>query len=127
MAPLYRHLAHPVDGILNGAGEGSVKAPTPGPRKINGVTANAASTKSSPLVHFPWDEKLYETLREENEKELETLNKEEEEVKESAGDTEVLAAKGKRAEFWARVGDKVSTRPIPWHPLISLGQSNSIS
>ena len=35
--------------------------------------------------------------------------KEEEEAAEKAGETEVQAARGKRAEFWARVGDKVLT------------------
>ncbi len=58
-------------------------------------------------VTFPWDEKLYEKLKADNEKELETFEKEEEEAAEKAGDTEVQAAKGKRAEFWARVCDKV--------------------
>ena len=43
----------------------------------------------------------------ENEEELETFTKEEEEAAEKAGETEVQAARGKRAEFWARVGDKV--------------------
>ena len=58
-------------------------------------------------VDFPWDDQLYEKLKAENEKELETFQKEEDEAAESAGDTEVQAARGKRAEFWARVGDKV--------------------
>ena len=58
-------------------------------------------------VIFPWDEQLYEKLKTDNEKELETFEKEEDEAAEKAGDTEVQAAKGKRAEFWARVGDKV--------------------
>ena len=58
-------------------------------------------------VDFPWDNELYEKLKAENEEELETFQKEEDEAAESAGDTEVQAARGKRAEFWARVGDKV--------------------
>lgn len=44
-----------------------------------------------------------------NDKELEGFRKEEEEATEKAGETEVLAAKGKRAEFFARIGDKVQT------------------
>lgn len=42
-----------------------------------------------------------------NDEELERFRKEEEEATEKAGETEVLAAKGKRAEFFARIGDKV--------------------
>lgn len=57
---------------------------------------------------LPWDEKFYEELKADNEKELEDIQKEEEEAQEKAGETEVQAARGKRAEFWARVGDKVS-------------------
>jgi 26S proteasome regulatory subunit N7 len=45
-------------------------------------------------------------LNKENDEELEGFKKEEEEAAEKAGDTEVQAARGKRAEFWARVGDK---------------------
>lgn len=56
---------------------------------------------------LPWDESLYEQLKTDNEKELEEIQKEEEEAQEKAGETEVQAARGKRAEFWARVGDKV--------------------
>ena len=108
MAPLYRYLAHPVDGILNGAGEGSAaKLKSTTNRRPNGAATIVASARTATLVQFPWDEALYETLTEENEKEVETFAKEEEEAKENAGDTEVQAAKGKRAEFWARVGDKV--------------------
>ena len=50
---------------------------------------------------------MYEKLKRENDEELETFVKEEEEAAEKAGDTEIQAARGKRAEFWARVGDKV--------------------
>ena len=67
-----------------------------------------ARRRSSGTFSFPWDEALYEKLKAENEEELETFQKEEEDAEEKAGDTEVQAAKGKRAEFWARVGDKVS-------------------
>lgn len=50
---------------------------------------------------------MYEKLKKENDEELEAFKKEEEEAAEKAGDTEVQAARGKRAEFWARVGDLV--------------------
>lgn len=106
MAPLYRLLAHPVDGLLNSSGEGSARRPSVNSRKPNGVTI-LGSRKGTVDFVFPWDEKLYEKLKADNEKELESFTKEEEEAAEKAGETEVQAAKGKRAEFWARVGDKV--------------------
>ena len=58
-------------------------------------------------VEFPWDEDLYEKLKKENEEELESFQKEEDEAAEKAGETEVQAARGKRAEFWSRIGEKV--------------------
>ena len=61
---------------------------------------------------FPWDEQLYEKLKAENDEELESFQKEEDEAAEKAGDTEVQAARGKRAEFWARVCDQVCG--LPW-------------
>lgn len=107
MAPLYRLLAHPVDGLLNSSGEGSARRPSVNSRKPNGATTILGSRKGAVDFIFPWDEKLYETLKADNEKEFESFTKEEEEAAEKAGETEVQAAKGKRAEFWARVGDKV--------------------
>ena len=38
---------------------------------------------------------------------MESFKKEEEEAEEKAGDSEVQAARGKRAEFFARICDKV--------------------
>ena len=108
MAPLYRYLAHPVDGILNTSGEGSTqKSTTSTARKVPGAPS-ALKRRPSVSVDFAWDEELYKRLKADNEKELETFDKEEAEASEQAGDTEVQAAKGKRADFWARVGDKVS-------------------
>ena len=113
MAPLYRHLAHPVDGVLNAAGEGTAQKPaTTGSKRSGGAANIMASKKATPKVDFPWDEKLYEELCASNKKELEVFEKEEEEAAEKAGETEIQAAKGKRAEFWARLGDKVSTRCV---------------
>ena len=66
-----------------------------------------ARRRSSGTFEFPWDDQLYEKLKAENEEELETFQKEEDDAVENAGDTEVQAARGKRAEFWARVGDRV--------------------
>lgn len=58
------------------------------------------------MTEFPWDEQLYKSLVEDNENDLDAFQKEEDEAREAAGETEVQAACRKRAEFWARVGDK---------------------
>ncbi len=108
MAPLYRHLAHPDDGLLNGSGEGTSQRPAQtGPRRGSDVANLLASKNAVSLLDFPWDEKLYESLVRENEEELDRIQKEEDEAAEKAGETEVQAARGKRAEFWARLGHKV--------------------
>jgi 26S proteasome regulatory subunit N7 len=107
MAPLYRHLAHPVEGILNGSGEG-VSQQSTAASKSSVVNSNLlVGIRGFQKINFPWDEKLYESLVEANKKEVEALQKEEDDAAEAAGETEVQAARGKRAEFWARVGDKV--------------------
>ncbi|EPE25462.1 Winged helix DNA-binding protein [Glarea lozoyensis ATCC 20868] len=105
MAPLYRYLAHPSEGILNASGQSSSHAAKSAGRKPS-AAGMVASKNSIPKVDLPWDEALYEKLKKENDEELESFKKEEEEAEEKAGDTEVQAARGKRAEFWARVGDK---------------------
>ncbi|CAL8583715.1 proteasome regulatory particle subunit [Xanthoria parietina] len=106
MAPLYRYLAHPTDGILNTSGEGSTQKSSAAPaRKVPGAPS-ALKRRPSVSVDFAWDEELYKRLKIDNENELETFDKEEADASEQAGDTEVQAAKGKRADFWARVGDK---------------------
>jgi 26S proteasome regulatory subunit N7 len=110
MAPLYRHLAHPTEGVLNSLGESTSKAPsTPLPtRRGSLVSSNLLPPKKSVRSGLlPWDESLYEELKADNEKELESIQKEETDAEEAAGETEVQAARSKRAEFWARVGDKV--------------------
>ena len=107
MAPLYRHLAHPAEGLLNGSGEGSASRPITTSRRINAASQGTIGCKEAAPIDFPWNEQLYEKLKTENDTELETFAKEEADAAETAGDTEVQAAKGKRAEFWARVGDKV--------------------
>jgi 26S proteasome regulatory subunit N7 len=106
MAPLYRFLSHPTEGILNPAGEGTAASS----QKFVGrkpSTVGMVATGSSKSASLPWDEDVYEKLKAENDQELDDLRKEEEEAVEKAGDTEVTAARGKRAEFYARVGDKV--------------------
>ena len=107
MAPLYRYLAHPVEGILNAVGESSASAPGKPISRKTSVAGMIATKSPSASIHLPWDEAQYQQLQADNEKELEEFQKEEDEAVEKAGDTEVAAAKGKRAEFWARVGDKV--------------------
>jgi 26S proteasome regulatory subunit N7 len=107
MAPLYRYLAHPVEGILNRSGESSSsQSARPTGRKPS-AAGMVASKYSIPKIDLSWNEELYERLKRENDEELEGYVKEEEEAAEKAGDTEVQAARGKKAEFWARVGDKV--------------------
>jgi 26S proteasome regulatory subunit N7 len=105
MAPLYRYLSHPQEGILNASGVSS-SHPTKPPGRKPSVLGMVASKNLIPKIDLPWDEDLYEKLKKENDEELEGFKKEEEEAAEKAGDTEVQAARGKRAEFWARVGDK---------------------
>lgn len=118
MAPLYRHLAHPTEGVLNavgegtsGAGEATKSAATPGAPSRRGslVASNLVPPSKKTLASglLPWDEALYEELKKENEQELQEIQKEEDEAEEKAGETEVQAARSKRADFWARVGDKV--------------------
>ena len=106
MAPLYRYLTHPSEGILNAAGVSSSQSTRPPGRKLS-AAGMVASKHSIPKIDMPWDESLYEKLKKENDEELEGFKKEEEEAAEKAGETEIQAARGKRAEFWARVGDKV--------------------
>ncbi|KAI9742980.1 MAG: hypothetical protein M1818_003275 [Claussenomyces sp. TS43310] len=105
MAPLYRYLAHPAEGIINGAGESTSQTSKPPGRKPS-AAGMVAMKHSIPKIDMPWDEALYDKLKAENDAELEGYKKEAEEAEEQAGDTEVQAARGKRAEFWARVGDK---------------------
>ncbi|KAJ5287428.1 hypothetical protein N7478_003114 [Penicillium angulare] len=105
MAPFYRHLAHPTEGILNNAGEGATQHHVGTTKPL--ITSNMLASRKSPQnIDFPWDEKIYQSLLEDNKNELETFQKEEDQAEEAAGETEVQAARGKRAEFWARVGDK---------------------
>lgn len=108
MAPLYRYLSHPTEGVLNAPGEGSAQQPTSHRRPSSAATL-LATKNPSVEVPLPWDEKLYESLKADNEKELETIQKEEDEAAEKAGETEVQAARGKRAEYYTRIGDKVCT------------------
>lgn len=114
MAPLYRHLAHPTEGILNPAGEGTASNPPTLKRQLTGSSGLLATTSPSTQVDLPWDDKLYEELKAQNEKELETMQKAEDEAIEKEGETEIQAARARRAEFWARVGDKV------WRSLLAV-------
>ncbi|KAK4128498.1 PCI-domain-containing protein [Parathielavia appendiculata] len=106
MAPFYRYLAHPIDGILNAVGEGSSHVPGKLPSRKNSLVGMIATRSPTASINLPWDEALYESLKADNDRELEEFQKEEDEAVEKAGDIEIQAARGKRAEFWARVGDK---------------------
>lgn len=112
MAPLYRYLAHPIEGILNTVGEGSASAPGKPPSRKSSAVGMIASRAASASIPMAWDESLYQSLQTDNERELENIQKEEDEAVEKAGDIEVQAARGKRAEFWARIGDKVRIAPF---------------
>ena len=106
MAPFYRYLAHPIDGILNAVGESSANVPGMPLSRKSSLVGMIATRSPTASINLPWDEALYESLQAENDKELEGFQKEEDEAVEKAGETEIQAARGKRAEFWARVGDK---------------------
>lgn len=113
MAPFYRYLAHPTEGILNAVGEASSSGGPGKPLSRKSSLVGMIATKTpAAAVGLPWDEDLYNKLKEDNDKQLAELQKEEDEAVEQAGDTEVMAAKGKRAEFFARVGDKVCSSTI---------------
>lgn len=107
MAPFYRYLAHPQEGILNGVGEGSSQQVPGKPPSRKSSLVGLVATKSQSAISLPWDEDLYQRLQKEIDEELEAIKKEEDEAVEQAGDTEVQAAKSKRAEVYAKVGDKV--------------------
>ncbi|EGX93149.1 proteasome regulatory particle, non-ATPase-like protein [Cordyceps militaris CM01] len=106
MAPFYRYLAHPIDGVLHQVGEGGAAGPGKPLSRKSSLVGMIATKATAHGVHLPWDEALYARLLEDNEKELAQFQKEEDDAEEQAGETEVLAAKGRRADFWARVGDK---------------------
>lgn len=91
---------------MNPAGQSTSQAATrPAGRKPS--IGMVASKTASSIHQMPWDESLYEGLKKDNDEELEKYKKEEEDAEENAGDSEIQAARGKRAEFYARIGDKV--------------------
>lgn len=117
MAPLYHYLAHPQTGKLNATGESassqkaSSAAPVPSLRRTSSINTTSiigvlGGFKQTGGADLPWDEKLYESIKRENEEELAAIQKEEDEAAEREGDTEVNTARGKRAELYARIGDK---------------------
>lgn len=181
MAPLYKHLAHPVEGILNGGGvarersmsvqlerlggapaaaagvaaaAGAVvtgagaaitaaaaagaaaatatanRAVSPAASAASGVAGSGTGVPGQVIVSnmlapkklggmsstqikdvtLPWDEKLYKELEARNDEELAKLEKEQEEVAESGVESDVQAVIGKKAEFYAKIGDKVCTK-----------------
>lgn len=110
MAPLYRYLAHPMEGILNSPGQSSARRPSSSSSKRpNVVVGMMPGRRRSTDFVFPWDQAQYDSMEAENAKKLEELEKEEEEAVASAGDTDVQAVKGRRAEYQAMIGDKVGS------------------
>ncbi|GAB7349275.1 hypothetical protein MBLNU459_g8421t1 [Dothideomycetes sp. NU459] len=113
MAPLYHYLAHPQTGKLNASGEsgsGAASGP-PSLRRTSSINTTSiigvlGGFKSTDGLDLPWDEKHYEDMKRDNEKELDAIQKEEDEAVEREGDSEIQAARGKRAEFYARICDK---------------------
>ncbi|RKF60303.1 putative 26S proteasome regulatory subunit rpn7 [Golovinomyces cichoracearum] len=105
MAPLYRYITHPHEGILNDNPTDNSHQMTSSARK-----SSAAGMVASwnPMIKFDlqWDESYYEKLSKENEEALKKIMNEEKEAAEKAGDTEVQAATGQRAEYLAMIGDK---------------------
>lgn len=125
MAPLYKYLAHPIEGILNAAGETTSSAAAQAQPKTPGRTVSVAAGMMASKGHtsganLPWDEQVYQQLKADNDKELEEIQKEEDEAVEKAGDTEIMAARGKRADFFAKIGDKVCSHHDHHHLLILL-------
>lgn len=115
MAPLYHYLAHPQTGKLNSSGESSASSgasATPSLRRTTSINSSSiigvlGGVKTSDAANLSWDEAAYEEMKKENEKELEAIQKEEDEAAEKAGEVEIQNARGKRAEFYARICDKV--------------------
>lgn len=106
MAPLYRYLAHPIEGILNAIGESGASAVGKPPSRKSSAVGMIAGRNASASIPMAWDEAMYQSLKADNDRELEEIQKEEDEAVEKAGEIEIQAARGKRAEFFARVGDK---------------------
>jgi len=86
----------------------------------NVLTASIKEHSQAPLYRYlanpvdgiltneiPWDEAHYNELKQKNDEELSGYDQELKEAEEKAGESEIVAAMGKKAEFWARVVDKV--------------------
>lgn len=126
MAPLYAYLAHPQTGKVNASGESGSAVMSPVVSRANTTSStgpsglqlrrtssiNAPSIvgvlggKTDTSVELPWDEALYNELVADNEKELLSIQEEEDKAIEQEGETEIQAARAKRAELYARIGDK---------------------
>lgn len=115
MAPLYHYLAHPTTGKLNATGESSATQSfhdgPPSLRRTSSINTSSilgvlGGVASQSGVNLPWDEQLYEELQKDNQRELEEIQKAEDDAVEQAGETEIQTARGKRAELYARIGDK---------------------
>ncbi|KIW04164.1 uncharacterized protein PV09_04480 [Verruconis gallopava] len=109
MAPLYRYLAHPTEGVLNVSSEGTTDAPKQILRRTSSSATQMLATRRPSWeagINLNWDDVLFEELQEENEEELKKIQREEDEAVEKAGETEIQTARGKRAEYYTKIGDK---------------------
>ena len=111
---------HAEDGFHEGAlwplanamsSQGGSSAPGRPLSRKSSLVGMIATKPAAANISLPWDEGHYNQLKEDNDRELQEFQKEEDDAVEQAGDTEVMAAQGKRAEFWARVGDKACLFP----------------
>ena len=112
MAPLYKYLAHPTEGVLNASGEGTADAPKQTLRRTSSSATQMLATRRPSFdtsISLSWDEVLFEELQEENEEELKKVQQEEDEAVEKAGESEVQTARSKRAEYYTKIGDKVGS------------------
>jgi len=95
-----------------------LSASYPAAKKV--LTASIKEHSQAPLYRYlanpvdgilanevPWDEVHYNELKKKNDEELSGYDQELKEAEEKAGESEIVAAMGRKAEFWARVGDKV--------------------
>ncbi|KAI5293856.1 hypothetical protein KEM52_005105 [Ascosphaera acerosa] len=109
--PLSRELAEmpPPEGSTTAAGSEDTAAAKLtiisnmlAPRKLGGMSSAQIKEAGS----LPWDEALYRELEERNAARLAQLAKEQEETAESGVESDVQAVVGKRAEYFAEIGDK---------------------
>lgn len=98
MAPLYQQLCAPEK-----TAEGEHMTHTRPRANSKGLMGSGTHEA---VTGIEWDEKLYKSMEAKNETELQAMRKELDDSKEKAGEQEIQTAKGKIADFYARIGDK---------------------